>query len=267
MASGIGKGDYLVDGMDLYGLIGKKLGHSFSAGYFNDKFLKEGIDAAYELFPLPKIGLVQELVTGTPNLLGLNVTIPYKQTVINELAWCSMSETAEETQSVNTIKIIRSGNRPPQLEAHNTDVSGFHEAVAPLLKGRSISGALVLGAGGGAAQSIKYALRRYFGIVPLGVSRNPSDAAIGYGDITKELLTSHPLIVNCTPLGMWPDVEDAPHLPYECISSRNICFDLVYNPRTTRFMRECAVHGATVENGLKMLVAQAEAAWKIWRRF
>lgn len=240
-----------------YGLIGKKLGHSFSARYFNEKFGHENLPARYDLFELEKITELPSLIERHPDLRGLNVTIPYKQEVLPYLS--SLSPEAEAIGAVNTIRIDRSQGKTI-LVGHNTDAIGFQEAIRPLLKGRRK--ALILGLGG-ASKAVNYSLHK-LGIETIGVSRRKLPGSISYDDLTQELMAGTDIIINCTPLGMWPDIESAPEIPYNLIDSRYLCFDLVYNPQETMFMKLCAERGAEVSNGLKMLYGQADAAYRFW---
>ncbi len=244
--------------MKLYGLIGGKLGHSFSARYFNSKFADENIDAHYDLHEIEDIAQLPGLIAGLPALRGLNVTIPYKQEVLPYLH--SLTDSAKEIGAVNTIRVVQHPGLPPRLSGHNTDAPGFSMAIEPLLCGRRK--ALVLGQGG-ASKAVIHALRR-LGICVTRVSRTKSDTTLTYSDLSPEIMAEHDIIVNCTPLGMYPDVESAPDIPYELLSSRHLCFDLVYNPETTEFMRRAAQRGAIVSNGLQMLINQAELAWRFW---
>lgn len=241
------------------GLIGRTLGHSFSRSYFTGKFLREGIDGRYDLFPIPDIDSLPALLDAHPALRGLNVTIPYKESVIPLLD--SVSNEAAEIGAVNVIRIDVGIDGRRRLEGHNTDWIGFHDSAEPLCKG--VRRALVLGTGG-ACKAVRYALRS-LGIPSLAVSRDPVDKpyTIGYGDITRDIMAECRLLVNTTPLGMFPDMESYPDIPYRFISPQHICIDLVYNPAVTRFMALCAENGATVKNGLEMLHLQAEHAWTI----
>lgn len=241
-----------------YGLIGKKLGHSFSADFFNQKFAEEGIDAVYHLFPLPSIQKFPKLLENHPSLRGLNVTIPYKQEVIPFLN--SLSEEAKEIGAVNVIKIERT-ETGVGLKGFNTDCIGFRDSLQPLLP-PEVKEALILGTGG-ASKAVKYVLEK-LGIKPLLVSRSPGKGNITYDSINAEILSRCLLIVNTTPLGMSPNVESYPPLPYNLLTPSHICYDLVYNPAVTEFMKRSAAMGATVKNGLEMLEGQAIAAWQIW---
>lgn len=240
--------------MDKYGLIGFPLGHSFSKIYFTEKFRKEGLSSTYELFPLSAITELPGLIGGNPELRGLNVTIPYKESVMTYLT--ELSPEAEAIGAVNVIKI--NGDR---LMGHNTDFIGFKESLRPLLR-EEITDALVLGSGG-ASKAVCHALR-VLGIRPTVVSRHPSEGMAGYDDLTPEVMEKNLLIVNATPLGMAPNTDTAPEIPYHLLSERHICYDVVYNPAETLFMKKSAAGGAKVKNGLDMLHLQAEHAWRIW---
>ena len=243
----------------LFGLLGRKLGHSWSAELFNTKFRREGIDARYELFELPEIDAFTELIEGHPNLCGLNVTVPYKESVMRFLD--SLAPEAEEVGAVNVIEFHRedSGLR---LRGNNSDLYGFREAYRPLLpKGDGL--ALFLGTGG-ASKAASAALRQ-LGKETVFVSRHPSaEGMISYGEIDSELMNDVQVIVNATPLGMWPKIDDAPAIPYSLLDSSKVCIDLVYNPKETLFMKRCAARGAQVANGETMLRLQAHRAWEIW---
>lgn len=241
----------------LYGLIGKSLSHSFSKRYFTEKFAREGIDAAYELFALPDTESLQVLLQEQPALRGLNVTIPYKQAVIPHLD--ELSEDAAAVGAVNTITVS-----PDKLKGYNTDIHGFEDSLRELLDGQSVDRALVLGTGG-AAKAVVYILDQWEIDYRL-VSRAPKESnEIGYPDVYDFDLTLFPLIVNCTPLGMAPDVDSAPDIPYEDLGPGHFIYDLVYNPAETKFMRLAAERGAKTCNGLRMLELQAEWAWRIWQ--
>lgn len=243
--------------MVTYGLIGRKLGHSFSAKYFNEKFKREKIDAEYKLFEIPSIEGISNIITSCPTLRGLNVTIPYKQEVIHLLH--HLTDAADEIGAVNTIRIHRDGS-DIRLTGHNTDAGGFQAAIKPMIGNRKK--ALVLGQGG-ASKAIIYSLKN-LGISVTKVSRTPKHDTITYHDITKDIIEEHEIIVNCTPLGMWPDIDSAPTIPYQFVGNRHLCFDIVYNPEVTKFMRLCRDKGAIVSNGLKMLYEQAELAYEFW---
>ncbi len=243
----------------IYGLIGFPLGHSFSQGYFNQKFESEKINAVYRNFELPDIGDFMELVAETPMLAGLNVTIPYKQLVIPYMD--EMDPVAADIGAVNVIKVMHGSDGYPRFKGYNTDVLGFRDSLRPMLR-ECHRKALVLGTGG-AAKAVRYALES-MGIDVQYVSRTKKDGVLTYGELDADIMASHRIIVNTTPLGMYPDVDGCPDIPYEYITDENLCYDLLYNPDVTMFMRRSRQQGATVKNGLEMLLLQAFASWKIW---
>lgn len=236
----------------LYGLVGYPLEHSFSPGYFSRKFAGEHIAAAYRAFPLRQISELLPLIDTYPNLAGLNVTIPYKESVIPLLH--EVDAEAGEIGAVNCIKITDG-----KTKGYNTDVIGFEKSLVPFLH-EGISSALVLGTGG-AARAVLYVLSK-LDIEAITVSRTSGD--MQYGQITPDLVSQHKLLINTTPLGMFPDTGSFPQLPYDAITSSHVLYDLVYNPAQTQFMIKGAARGATVVNGLQMLEIQAEESWKIW---
>lgn len=253
----------------MYGLIGNPLGHSFSATYFNAKFQRLGIDEEYRLFPLESISMLPDLLREHPDLHGFNVTIPYKQDVFEYLD--CISPDAREIGAVNTVKIITHPDGHRELAGFNTDWIGFRDMLTPLLN-PDIDAALIVGSGGG-AKAVAYALYTLgieFRLISRSPESTPRSGAMSYGDIisyeeaSPELVSKSMLIINTTPLGMWPNTETAPALPYDSITPRHICIDIVYNPAVTEFMKRGAAQGATVKNGLEMLHNQAEQAWKIW---
>jgi len=244
--------------MHQYGLIGYPLGHSFSASFFAEKFKNEGIDARYRNFPLESIQEFKDLVNKETTLLGLNVTVPYKQEVIAFLD--SLSPTAKSVQAVNTISFKRHEGHL-ELVGDNTDLIGFRKSLEQYLKAHH-SSALVLGTGG-SSKAVIYVLEQ-LGIKYTMVSRTARDEQIGYGSINDELLSKTKLIINTTPLGMHPREETFPSLPYEALSSNHLLFDLVYNPVKTKFLSLGEEHGAQIVNGHDMLIYQAEASWEIW---
>ena len=235
-----------------FGIIGFPLMQSFSAKYFNEKFAQEGIDAEYSLYPLDK----DEWAKGEPlktllnSLDGMNVTIPYKQAVIPYLE--RLDETAAVIGAVNVIC---------RHVGYNTDCLGFMDSIRPLLR-ESDKKALVLGTGG-ASKAVCYGLRT-LGVIPTLVSRTPKEGMLGYEDLTAEVMEEYTVIVNCTPLGMAPEEDTYPPLPYEMITARHLLFDCVYNPEVTLFLQKGRAQGATIRNGMEMLYGQAKAAWKIW---
>lgn len=242
----------------MYGLIGKKIGHSFSADFFNKKFQKEGINNSYQLFPLESIELLPKLLETHQDLEGLNVTIPYKVEVIPYLN--DLSHDAKEMGAVNVIKISRKDGKT-FLKGYNSDCIGFRESLKPMLRS-DIQKALILGTGG-ASKAVAYALKQ-LGIEYNFVSRTPSEGQLSYKDLSQEIIKNHLLIVNTTPLGMFPDVDSYPSIPYQFLTPRHVCYDVVYNPLETSFMKKSAQEGAIVSNGLAMLKLQALSAWDIW---
>lgn len=241
----------------MYGLIGKKLGHSFSADFFNKKFAEEGIPETYRLFQLQSITDFPSLILQYPELKGLNVTLPYKQDVM--LFLDHISPEASGIGAVNVVKI--KWGKDIILTGFNTDYIGFRDSLIPLLN-NEIKKALILGTGG-ASKAVAYVLKN-LDIDFTFVSRNPSDGQLSYQDLTPEIISQNLLIVNTTPLGMWPDVDSCPPIPYDALTSRHVCYDLVYNPETTSFMKLASQKGAITKNGLEMLHLQALAAWDIW---
>lgn len=242
--------------MKRYGLIGKKLTHSFSKRYFSEKFEREGIDAQYELYELPKIGEFAELLSKYRDLSGLNVTIPYKTEVIPFLD--ELSPAARQIGAVNTIKFDAG-----KLIGFNTDIIGFRDSLAMVLGEREIHKALVLGTGG-ASKGIVYALDTFFSCESQLVSRRAKPGILSYEEVPSTTWESYDLIVNTTPLGTFPDVDTCPPLAYERFTTGQIAFDLVYNPVETMFLKKARAAGARGINGYAMLVGQAEAAWEIW---
>lgn len=250
----------MMEMVNKYGLIGFPLGHSFSKKYFSEKFKKEGIKASYDLYPLESISELEQLLREESLLKGLNVTIPYKEAVLPYLS--SISEEAKKIGAVNTIKIkISDSANEKFLEGYNTDFIGFRDSLQPLLN-EEIKNALILGTGG-ASKAVKFALES-LGINTTYVSRHPKDGQLTYQELTSDIIDSNLLIVNTTPLGMSPNIDSCPEIPYHLLSSSHISYDLVYNPEITEFMKRSAQYGAKVKNGLEMLYMQAEAAWKIW---
>lgn len=246
--------------MAIFGIIGKQLAHSYSPAYFKNKFNDLKIKAEYLTFELSDISLLPELLTNNPDLAGLNVTVPYKESVLPFLD--SFNKEAGLIGSVNTIKISKVGN-DAHLHGFNTDIVGFKKAVTPLIEDRTGIKALVLGTGG-SAKSIVFVLDQ-LGVLYKRVSRTPESDELSYNDLNSEIISSHQLIINTTPLGMFPDIDTVPNIPFQLLSSDHILFDLNYNPQETKFLREGKKRNAMVENGLKMLQFQADASWKIWQ--
>lgn len=238
-----------------FGLIGYPLSHSFSKKYFSDKFAAAGIvDCVYENFPIAAISELPALLQSHPQLAGFNITIPYKQQVI-EFLW-EQSDTVKEIQACNCVKIEKG-----KLFGFNTDVTGFEQSLLPRLKPWHQQ-ALILGTGG-AAKAVEFVLRK-LNIGFRYVSRHGSDYLLEYDDLSPDLVASFPLIINTTPLGMYPSVDAYPPIPYEGIGSDHYLFDLVYNPAETVFLKKGAARGAATKNGADMLQIQAEESWKIW---
>lgn len=248
--------------MKKFGLIGFPLSHSFSKRYYDAKIERLRItDIAYALYPIESIALFPQLVADDPELLGVNVTIPYKIQVMDFLD--GLSPEAEAIAAVNCIRIERSEGQKPVLTGYNTDVYGFAESLKPLL--RPWHGqALVLG-NGGAAKAVKYALTQ-LGIGYRVVSRSPGAGDYAYGRLDAGIIAAHPLVVNTTPLGTHPAVDGCPDIPYGSLTDRHVLYDLVYNPAETAFLKKGLAQGATVKNGLEMLELQAERNWEIWNR-
>ena len=244
--------------MDKYGLIGYPLGHSFSIGYFNEKFQNEGIDACYINFEIPSIDDLHEVLDSNPELCGLNVTIPYKQKVIPYLD--EVSTEARAIGAVNVIRVSHKG-RNVHLKGFNSDVIGFTQSIEPMIQPYH-KRALILGTGG-ASKAIDYGLRS-LGLETVFVSRFERPGTIQYEKLTPNDIREYNVIVNCTPLGMYPKVETCPNLPYEAMNSHTLLYDLIYNPDDTLFMKRGREHGATVKNGLEMLLLQAFASWEFW---
>ncbi len=241
--------------MKKLGLVGFPLGHSFSVPYFKNKFEVEGIqDYIYESFPIPSIDLFPALIQNSPDLIGLNVTIPYKEKVISFLD--ALDPVASRIGAVNTIQI-----RHKKLVGFNTDYLGFKESLVPLLPKMQVR-ALVLGTGG-AAKAVKYVLED-LSIPYFSISRNPEPPDLDYSGLNATRIKDHLLIINTTPLGMYPEVDHFPQIPYNALSSEHILYDLIYNPAETAFLRKGMEAGATTKNGLEMLHLQAEASWRLW---
>ena len=243
---------------NLYGLLGYPLGHSFSKNFFNNKFEAENIDAEYINFEIPDINMINEVISEHYNLKGLNVTIPYKEQIIPFLD--ELDKDAAIIGAVNVVKIIRE-NGNLKLKGYNSDIIGFCDSIAPLLKPH-MKKALILGTGG-AAKAVCYGLKK-LGIESQYVSRKKNNVAIEYTDITKDTLNEYHIIVNTTPLGMYPNMDESPDIPYEFLNDKHLCYDLLYNPDETLFMKNAKAQGATTKNGLEMLLLQAFAGYEIW---
>ncbi|MCF8372046.1 MAG: shikimate dehydrogenase [Bacteroidales bacterium] len=244
--------------MKKYGLIGYPLGHSFSKKYFTEKFLKERINAAYENYPIEAISEFPKLLRSQPALCGLNVTIPYKEEIIPYLD--ELDETAKEVGAVNTIQISRQGKKI-HTKGFNTDVFGFEKMIAPELNPGHNS-ALILGTGG-ASKAVAYVLKK-LGIDFTFVSRYSQTDIFSYADLSSEIVKNSHVIINTTPLGMFPHVDGLPNLDYSALTPEHLLVDLIYNPEETLFLKKGKAQGATSLNGLKMLRYQAEKAWEIF---
>ena len=240
--------------MDRYGIIGFPLGHSFSRAFFTEKFQKEHIDAEYVNFEIPSAHLLPEIVRSNPHLRGLNVTLPYKEAVIPMLD--SMSDEAREIGAVNVIQV-----REGRLKGFNSDIIGFMGSLRPVLKPWH-QHALVLGTGG-ASRAIRVGLER-LGLDWTYVSRTAAEGRLTYSALTPEVMEHFQVIVNCSPVGMFPKVDACPDIPYHLLSPRHLLYDLVYNPEETLFLKRGAQQGATIKNGLEMLHLQALASWEFW---
>ena len=239
-----------------FGLIGKTLKHSFSQKYFEEKFKREQItDASYSLLELTDIKQLTEFIRQRPQLVGFNVTIPYKQQIIPYLD--ELSEEAAAVNAVNTVVIERVGGQI-LTKGHNTDIIGFRESLREVDLPKQ---ALVLGTGGAAA-AVTYVLEN-LGCRCTAISRDPQ-RGLPYSALNADIIRQHKFIVNCTPLGTYPNINEKPDIPYEGLSGEHFLYDLVYNPSETAFLKEGILRGAKVQNGLQMLHAQAEASWRIW---
>ena len=248
--------------MQKYGLIGYPLKHSFSIGYFNEKFQAENIDAEYVNFEIPRIEDFMEVISENPDLCGLNVTIPYKEQVIPYLD--ELDRDTAKIGAVNVIKIIRQAKGKVKLVGYNSDIIGFTQSIEPLLHPHHKQ-ALILGTGG-ASKAVFHGLEN-IGIKSTFVSRTKkSDDVLIYQELTPEIMAAHTIIVNCTPVGMYPKVDFCPNIPYDLLTPDHLLYDLLYNPNETLFMKKGKERGATVKNGLEMLLLQAFAAWEIWHK-
>ena len=242
----------------LFGLLGRNISYSFSRGYFSEKFAKERL-AQYEYtnFDIPTIAEFPKVIAQyRAHLAGMNVTIPYKEAVFPFLD--EIDAEAREIGAINTIKILENN----KLKGYNTDVYGFEQSLKPLLQPQHQK-ALILGTGG-ASKAVAYAFKK-LQIDFLWVSRTPANSqTISYAQITKELMRSYTIVVNCSPVGTFPNISASPAIPYQFISAEHILFDLIYNPKETSFLTQGKQQGASIKNGYEMLVLQAEKAWEIW---
>jgi len=245
--------------MKKYGLIGYPLSHSFSKKHFTEKFVQEHIDnCEYELYPIENVEIFPDLISSDEEICGINVTIPYKVSVLPYVK--DLDDAAAKIGAVNCIDIRRE-NGKAIFKGYNTDAYGFEESLKPFLKEHHTK-ALIFG-DGGAAKAIKYVLNK-LGISFLIVTRKPTDSSILYEEVTEQILKEHTLLVNTTPLGMSPNSDTYPEIPYEFVSERHLAYDLVYNPEVTKFLAQASARGAAIKNGLEMLYLQAERSWYIW---
>ncbi|MBS1689363.1 MAG: shikimate dehydrogenase [Bacteroidetes bacterium] len=239
-----------------FGIIGYPLSHSFSPAYFSKKFAAQRIDATYTAYPLRTVGEYPALLKIHPELLGLNVTLPYKETIISYLD--ELDDTARGIGAVNCIHI----NDGVQ-KGYNTDAIGFEKSLLPLLRNHHIE-ALILGTGG-SSKAVAYVLRK-LGISHTKVSRKPKGNMLGYEQLSVDVMQRHKLIINTTSAGMYPNMNDAPAIPYKLLDKECLLYDLIYNPAETKFLALGKEQGATIKNGYEMLQLQADASWEIWNR-
>ncbi len=238
----------------IYGLLGKDIGYSFSRNFFSEKFKNENLDYQYQNFDLKEIEELKEVINNT-DVKGLNVTIPYKQDVISYLD--HLDPIAKEIGAVNVIKF----DKNQQLTGYNSDYYGFTESLKPLLN-KTVKKALILGTGG-ASKAIAFALEK-LNIEYIFVSRNPDFNELSYQDLDEDIIKAYKLIINCTPLGTYPNIENHPDIPFDYITKNHVLYDLIYNPDETTFLRKGKEKGAKTSNGLQMLILQAEKSWEIW---
>jgi shikimate dehydrogenase len=246
--------------MRKFGLIGFPLGHSFSKLYFSNKFMSESIqDCSYDTYEIEELKYLRDIISNDPEIRGLNVTIPYKSEVFKYLD--SVDDEAAAVGAVNVLKIENRGGRP-RVKGFNTDIFGFRKALSPHINVRKIDKAIILGTGG-SSKAVTYVLKSMdIGITQ--VSRNPGENCISYNDLTDDILQENKLIVNTTPLGMFPNINAKPNLNYYCLTDRHILFDLVYNPSMTSFLQKGQERGSKIIGGIQMLHFQAEKSWEIW---
>ena len=243
-----------------YGLIGYPLGHSFSVVYFNNKFKSEHIDAEYINFEIKDVKELKYVLRENQDLCGLNVTLPHKMDVIPLLD--SLTENARNIGAVNVIRFKKGGLfSKPHLEGHNSDITGFKQSIEPMLN-KTHRKALILGTGG-ASKAIYHGLKQ-LGLESVFVSRMQENNGITYEEISPEIMENHTVIVNATPLGMFPKTDTCPDIPYQFLTPDHILYDLIYNPDDTLFMKKGKEAGAIVKNGLEMLLLQAFISWEIW---
>ncbi len=244
--------------MRKFGLIGKNISYSFSKTYFTDKFKKEGItDASYQNFDLQNIEEFEDIIKNNPKIAGLNVTIPYKEEVIPYLN--KLNKKAQAIGAVNTIRITKKGN----LKGYNTDYYGFKKSIKPFLETHHKK-ALILGTGG-ASKAIAFTLKE-LKIDYKYVSRTKNHDNFIYDELDESIINQYHIIINCSPVGTHPNIDESPKIPYSALSNQHLLFDLIYNPAETLFLKQGKKQGAKTCNGLKMLELQAKKAWEIWNK-
>lgn len=244
-----------------FGLVGYPLKHSFSRRFFTEKFENEKIGAVYLNFEIPEITQFPQIIESNPELKGLNVTIPYKELIIPYLD--DLSEDAKKIGAINVIRVERSGQEV-RLIGYNSDVIGFQNSISPLIDISIHRKALILGTGG-AAKAVNKGLQN-LGIETKAVSRSKKNESFTYFELDEEIMKEYTVIVNCTPLGTFPDIDTAPEIPYQFLTAKHLLYDLVYNPEETKFLRLGKERNATIKNGAEMLKLQALAAWEIWNK-
>lgn len=246
--------------MIIFGLIGYPLKHSFSYRFFNEKFTLENISAEYLNFEIPSITDFPNIIESNNNLNGLNVTIPYKEQVIPFLD--ELDPVAQAIGAVNVIKIIRKDDNTVRLKGYNSDYIGFRDSIAELINPQIHKQAFILGTGG-ASKAVEYGLKD-LNIKSVYVSRSAKNGALTYGDLDEKIMSEYQIIVNSSPLGTYPNVDECPDIPYNLITEKHLLYDLVYNPPLTKFLALGKANGAKIKNGAEMLELQALAAWKVW---
>lgn len=248
--------------MEKYGLIGYPLKHSFSYKFFGEKFERENIEAEYNNYEIADINNLPFIINSDPNIKGLNITIPYKEQVLRFLD--ELDETAKAIGAVNVIKIIRKEGNKIILKGYNSDLIGFQNSIQPMIDPQLHRKALILGTGG-ASKAVEYGLKK-LGLETKYVSRSPAEGVFTYKDLTPEVLSEYKVIVNASPVGTFPNVDECPDIPYEYLMDSHLLYDLVYNPSVTKFLELGKKRGAKIKNGGEMLQLQAIAAWDIWNQ-
>lgn len=245
-----------------FGLIGYPLAHSFSQRFFTNKFEQERINARYDKFEIERVDQLLDVLKNNSDLVGLNVTIPHKQAVIPFLS--DISDEAKAIGAINVIQVKTDSDGNHSLKGYNSDVYGFINSIRPLLDPAIHTQALVLGTGG-ASKAVVYGLNQ-LGVQTQLVSRKRSEHTIAYEDLDQAVMAEHKVVVNCTPLGTFPKVEEAADIPYHWLTTEHLLFDLVYNPEVTEFLKRGQQQGAIIKNGGEMLELQAIKAWEIWNQ-